>query len=59
MLLAVTVDMAAEVIRHSGRGTLLVKIDLESGYRQVTVHLADRLHELERRTMWTQPCLLV
>ena len=36
------VDDAVRVILHKGRGTLLAKLDLESAYRILPVHLDDR-----------------
>ena len=49
-LMYATVDQAAKLARQAGRGALMAKLDLSSGYRRVPVHAADQhLLGIERR----------
>ena len=37
----ISVDDAAELIRHTGRGAFLAKVDIKQAYRMVPVHPDD------------------
>ena len=39
----ITVDSVAQVVRQLGTGSLLAKMDIESAYRLIPVHLQDRI----------------
>ena len=41
-MLYISVEMVAEVAARNGKGALLVKVDIESAYRRITVHPCDQ-----------------